>query len=125
MPCILGDHNEPLVQLYRAEFDTEEGSIELECWAMSSTDAAVSFRNFFRDDHPYRVELADQTKLRDVGTTGPSWIEQMEWWRSKPTSTGDEMMLYINPGTRVNVQGTVIEYTGSAYRVWSCASVVD
>lgn len=123
MPFILGDHNEPLLQLYRAEFDTEEGTIRLECWSMSPTDAAATFKNFFKDDHPYRVDLIDSTKSQDVGTSDPAWIERMEWWRSKPVPTGDEMLLYINPGTRVNVQGTVIEYTGAAYLVWSCPSV--
>ena len=120
MPFILGNHNDPLVQLYRAEFDTEEGPIELECWTMSPTDAAVAFMNFFKDDHPYRVRLADATKLQDVG---PAWDEQIGWRRSKPAPTGDEAMPYINPGTQVNIEGTVIEYEGSSYHIWSCASV--
>ena len=124
MPFILGDHNEPLVECYRAEFDTEEGPIELECWAMSPTDAASAFMDFFKDDHPYRVPLADATKLEDVGKTGTDWNDQIEWWRSKPVPTGDEVMLDIRPGTRVNIEGTVIHYTGSLYQIWSCASVV-
>ena len=124
MPFILGDHNDPLVQLYRAQFDTEDGLIELECWTMSPTDAALAFKKFFKDDHPYRVRLSDVTKLEDVGTEGPAWNEQIGWWRSKPVPTGDEAMLYISPGTRVNIEGTVIEYAGASYRIWSCASVV-
>ena len=48
MPFILGDHNDSLMQRYRAEFDTVDGKIELECWAVSSTDAAGAFMRFFR-----------------------------------------------------------------------------
>ena len=112
------------MQLYRAQFDTEEGPIELECWTMSPTDAAVAFMNFFRDGHPYQVPLADATKLENEGTTGTVSYEQLVWWRSKPVPTGDQAMLYISPGTRVNIEGTVIDYAGSSYRIWSCASVV-
>ena len=122
MPFILGDHNDSLMQRYRAEFDTVDGKIELECWAVSSTDAADAFMRFFREDHPNRVQLADPTRLQDPGELG--WIEYIEWWRSKPVPTGDEVMLYLNHGTRVNIGGTIIAYEESTYLIWSCASVV-
>ena len=123
MAFVLGDHNDAWVQRYLAEFDTVDGPIELECWTVSPTDAAATFRKYFEDDHPYRVELADGAKLEDVGQSGPAWNEQIEWWRSKPVPTGDEVMLYINQGSRVNIEGTVIAYEGRSYLIWSCASV--
>ena len=124
MPFVLGDHNTPIVQRYRAEFDTEAGAIELECWATSPTDAGAAFKRFFKDDHPDHVQLADSTKLQDVSPPGPEWMEQIGWWRSKPIPTGDEIMLYINPGTRMNIGGTVVAYEGSSYLIWACASLV-
>ena len=124
MPFILGDHNDLIVQRYKAEFDTEDGAIELECWATSVTDAGAAFMQFFKDDHPYRVQLADSTKLQDVSPSGPDWVEHIGWWRSKPIPTGDEIIPYINPGTRVNIGGTVIAYEGSSYLIWACASLV-
>ena len=92
---------------------------------MSPTDAAAAFKNFFKDDHPYRLQRVDTTKLQDVGTTGSAWNETIGWWWSKSVPTGNEIMFYINPRTRVNIEGTVIEYSGSSYRIWSCASVVS
>ena len=124
MPFILGDHNDLIVQHYRAEFDTEDGAIELECWAASVTDAGGACKRFFMEDHPDRVQLADSTKLQDVSPSSPEWIDHIEWWRRKPLPTGDEIMLYINPGTRVNIGGTVIAYEGCSYLIWACASQV-
>ena len=121
MPHIFGDHNDPILQLYTGRFDTEDGPINLECWSMEPVDAVAAFRRFFSDDHPERPDLADKSRLAVHDRFSPDWNEVNAWWRGIPIASGDEIRLYINPGTRVKVGKTVVEYAGSHYLTWSRA----
>lgn len=125
MPHVFGDHNVPILRRYAGQFDTEEGSIVLECWSMELTDAANAIRDFFRTDHPDRRSLSDKSKMADYEVSSPEWYELREWWRSKLVPTGDKVLLTISPGNRIRIDKTVVEYSGSSYLTWSKASLRD
>ena len=123
MPHVFGDHNVPILRRYTAQFDTEDGPIILECWSMEPTDAASAFRGFFKTDHPDHRSLSDKSKLAEYKGFSPEWNALMSWWRSKPVPTGDKVLLTMNPGIRIRIDRTVVEYSGSSYLTWSNASL--
>ena len=74
-------------------FDTEEGPIELECWTMSPTDAAVAFMNFFRDDNS-GTSAAFLRQLRDRHSS-----PLMVIWDNAPAHRGEAVREYLRtPG---------------------------
>ena len=119
MPHLLGYHNRPIVELYLAEFETDDGSIILECWSMEPVDAAVAFRKFFSDADPNYSGPTGRTRLEDHPPGSDAWRENLDWWRGKVIWTGDYLELAICPGTRVTIGKTTIEYNGSSYSTWS------
>ena len=121
MPFFLGDHNRPIVELYVAEFDTDDGPLILECWSMDPVNAAAAFMKFFSVDHPDRSRLTDRTRLDEHLPRKQTSYETLEWWREKPVWTGDYVELAIDPETRVTIGKTVIEYSRSSYWSWSNA----
>ena len=121
MPHVLGDHNRAIVELYLAEFDTEEGPLILECWSMDPMDAAIAFRKFFSDDHPDRKQLSDNSRLKEHEAFSNEWNEIRDWWRAQTIWSGEHVEMEINPGTRLTIGETVIEYSKSSYLTWSGA----
>ncbi len=115
------DHNSPIVELYLAEFDTDEGPTILECWSMEPTGAAIAFREFFTVDHPNRSKLTDQTRLKTHPPSSEAWHETWNWWLHKPDWTGDYVELAIDPGTQMTIGKTVLEYVLMFYVYWSKA----
>ena len=98
MPFSLLDHNRPIVELYVAEFDTDDGPVILECWGMAPVAAAAAFKEFFSVKHPDRSRLTDRTRLDEHLPRKQTTYETLEWWREKPVWTGDYVELAIDPG---------------------------
>ena len=121
MAHVLGDHNRPIVELYLAEFETDDGSIILECWSMEPVDAAVAFRKFFSDADPNYSGPTDRTRLEDHPPGSDAWRENLDWWRGKVAWTGEYLELAIDSGTRATIGKTTIKYDHPTYLTWSHA----
>ena len=121
MSHILGDHNRSIVELYIAEFVTDDGNTILECWGLEPSDAAKGFREFFSANHPDRMQLVDRTRLDEYPSSSEAYRETWAWWMDRPVWTGEYIELVIDTGTRVTVGKTIIEYFASMYHSWSKA----
>lgn len=121
MPHVLGDHNRPIVELYAAEFETEDGPLILECWSMEPSDAALAFKRFFEDDHPDRRNLTDPSQLGEADAFSHEWLAKKGWWTNKTIWTGNYIEMELIPGTRIKIGETIIELNRHSFLSWSSA----